>query len=225
MTTRRGARSLEAQRGGARASPARNETRFVVRNPGSAGAVARQATQRDADPRSTVASLRKGLPVTDRVSVTDRSGVNNRRPHAREHPMQWVTHETWLPGTREIAFVDWPRGMGAVHADTGAVRRITDFPAWHAVSDATGARIVCDTTRPDRGLHLIGGDGPALFLCASEALNRGAHGGGPFPYNDGPVAVEAAQHTHPHPRFAPDGSRIVFTSDRSGHAQIHEVMP
>jgi oligogalacturonide lyase len=41
-------------------------------------------------------------------------------------------------------------------------------------------------------------------------------------HNDGPVAVEAPQHTHP--PFAPDGSRIVFTSDRSGHAQIYEVL-
>lgn len=163
-------------------------------------------------------------PMTERVWVTDRSGANNRRAYTREHRMQWITHETWLPGTREIAFVDWPRGMGAVHADTGVVRRITGFPAWHAVSDATGARIVCDTTFPDRGLHLIGADGAAAFLCASEASNQGAHWGGPFPYNDGPVAVEAAQHTHPHPRFAPDGSRVVFTSDRTSHAQLYEVM-
>jgi oligogalacturonide lyase len=61
-------------------------------------------------------------------------------------------------------------------------------------------------------------------LCASEASSEGKHWGGPFPYNNGPVAVEAAQHTHPHPRFAPDGSRVVFTSDRTGHAQIYEVM-
>jgi oligogalacturonide lyase len=163
-------------------------------------------------------------PMTDRVWVTDRTGARNRRAHQRQHRMQWITHETWLPGRREVAFVDWPLGMGAVHADTGAVRRLTEFPAWHAVSDPTATRIVCDTTFPDRGLHLIGADGKAAFLCASEASSQGVHWGGPFPYNDGPVAVEAAQHTHPHPRFSPDGSRIVFTSDRTGHAQIHEVM-
>src|SRR5471030_3036914 len=62
-------------------------------------------------------------------------------------------------------------------------------------------------------------------LCASEASSEVEHWRGPFPDNDGSVAVEAAQHTHPHPRFSPDGSRVVFTSDRSGHAQIYEVMP
>ncbi|WP_372621765.1 oligogalacturonate lyase family protein [Falsiroseomonas sp.] len=166
-------------------------------------------------------------PMTDRVWLTDRSGAKNRRAYAREDRMQWITHETWIPGRREIAFVDWPRGMQAVHADSGATRWITRFPAWHAVSDAAGSRIVCDTTFPDRGLHLlpVEGDGEASFLCASEASSQGAHWGGPFPYNDGPVAVEAAQHTHPHPRFSPDGSRVVFTSDRTGHAQLYEVLP
>ncbi|WP_137179495.1 oligogalacturonate lyase family protein [Roseomonas sp. AR75] len=164
-------------------------------------------------------------PMTDRVWVTDRSGARNRRAYAREDRMQWITHETWIPGRREIAFVDWPRGMQAVHADSGATRWITRFPAWHAVADASGERIVCDTTFPDRGLHLlpVAGDGEARFLCVSEASSQGAHWGGPFPYNDGPVAVEAAQHTHPHPRFSPDGTRVVFTSDRTGHAQIYEV--
>ena len=63
-----------------------------------------------------------------------------------------------------------------------------------------------------------------LPLCQSNATSEGKHWGGPFPYNDGPVAVEAAQHTHPHPRFAPDNSGVLFTSDKSGHAQLYEVM-
>src|SRR5690606_37330129 len=41
-------------------------------------------------------------PLTDRVWVTDRSGAKNRRLYAREDRMQWVTHEVWLPGRREI---------------------------------------------------------------------------------------------------------------------------
>ena len=61
-------------------------------------------------------------------------------------------------------------------------------------------------------------------ICASEATNEGALWGRPFPYNDGPVGVEARQHTHPHPRFAPDNSRILFTSDKTGFAQLYEVM-
>jgi oligogalacturonide lyase len=117
--------------------------------------------------------------------------------------------------------------MRLIDLETGAASWLTRFPAWHAAADARGERFVCDTNFPDRGLHLIAlnsaaGDGVTL-LCRSEATSEGAHWGGAFPYNDGPVAVEARQHTHPHPRFSPDGSRVVFTSDRSGHAQVYEV--
>jgi oligogalacturonide lyase len=167
-------------------------------------------------------------PLTDRVWATDRSGRQNRRLYAREDEMQWVTHEVWVPGRRAVAFVDWPRGTRLIDVDSGAVAWITRFPAWHAAPDAAGERFVCDTTFPDRGLHIYPIDGrpedSATPLCRSEASNEGAHWGGPFPYNDGPVAVEARQHTHPHPRFAPDGSRVLFTSDRSGHAQLYEVL-
>ena len=143
--------------------------------------------------------------------------------------MQWVTHEVWVPGRRAVAFVDWPRGTRLIDSDTGRAEWITRFPAWHAAPDAAGKRFVCDTTFPDWGLHVFDLEGPAegkaaQHLCASEASNEGAHWGAPFPYNDGPVGVEARQHTHPHPRFSPDHSRVVFTSDRSGHAQLYEVM-
>jgi oligogalacturonide lyase len=165
-------------------------------------------------------------PLTDRVWITDRAG-NTRRIYERKDKMQWVTHESFIPGRREVAFVDWPHGMSSISLDTGAVRRITEFPAWHAACDPTGTRFVCDTNFPDRGLHGFAASGtsaPAELLCLSQASSQGAHWAHPFPYNDGPVAVDAAQHTHPHPRFAPDNSRIVFTSDRTGHAQIYEAM-
>ena len=164
-------------------------------------------------------------PLTDRVWVTDRSGAKNRRLYEREDRMQWVTHEVWVPGRRAVAFVVWPRGTRMIDVDSGAVRWVTRFPAWHAAPSDDGRRFVCDTNFPDRGLHIYPVEGEvAAPLCPSEATNEGAHWGGPFPYNDGPVGVEARQHTHPHPRFAPDNSRVLFTSDRTGHAQLYEVM-
>jgi oligogalacturonide lyase len=162
-------------------------------------------------------------PLTDRVWIVNRDGSGNRRAYAREDRMQWVTHEVWLPGRRAIAFVDWPRGMRLLDIATGNAEWLTRFPAWHAAPDERGARFVCDTNFPDRGLHILPPASDAQFICASEATSEGAHWAGPFPYNDGPVAVEARQHTHPHPRFSPDGARVVFTSDRTGHAQIYEV--
>jgi oligogalacturonide lyase len=194
-------------------------------------------------------------PLTDRVWVVTRDGRRNWSPYRRTDRLQWITHETWLPGTRELAFVDWPRGMKAVDVDTGAVRTLTGFPAWHAVADRAGRRIVCDTTFPDRGVFVIevpspdgcGGAGcdgaepdrercasrdptgrvgaaQPLHVCCPRSSNAGAHWAGPFPYNDGPVEVYAPQHTHPHPRFSPDGRRVLYTSDASGHAQLHEVL-
>jgi oligogalacturonide lyase len=167
-------------------------------------------------------------PLTDRVWLTDRSGAKSRRLYQRENKMQWVTHEVWVPGRRTVAFVDWPRGMKMIDVDRGVVRQLIYSPTWHAAPDDAGEKFVCDTNFPDRGLHTFEVDGDpadeAEFLCASEASSEGKHWGDPFPYNDGPVAVEAAQHTHPHPRFSPDGSRVVFTSDKTGHAQLYEVM-
>ncbi|MGH6726873.1 MAG: oligogalacturonate lyase family protein [Pseudolabrys sp.] len=162
-------------------------------------------------------------PLTDRVWTVSRDGADNRRVYAREDKTQWVTHEVWLPGTRSIAFVDWPRGMRLIDVETGKTKWLHRFAAWHAAPDAAGTRFVCDTNFPDRGLHVIPLGGAPEFLCGSEATSEGAHWAHPFPYNDGPVAVEARQHTHPHPRFSPDGTRVVFTSDKSGHPQIYEV--
>ena len=163
-------------------------------------------------------------PLTDRVWITDRSGTKNRRAYRREDRMQWVTHEVWIPGKRTIAFVDWPRGMRVLDMESGEASWLTSFPAWHAAPDRAG-RFVCDTNFPDIGLHMFSLEGgqPPEFLCASEATSEGKHWGGPFPYNDGPMQVEARQHTHPHPRFSPDGKRVLFTSDRTGHSQLYEV--
>jgi oligogalacturonide lyase len=163
-------------------------------------------------------------PLTDRVWITDRAG-NTRRIYERKDRMQWVTHESFIPRRREVAFVDWPRGMRAISLTDGTVRQITDFPAWHAACDPTGKTFICDTNFPDCGIHKLPAlaGAPVDLICLSLASSQGAHWAHPFPYNDGPVMVDAAQHTHPHPRFAPDNSRIVFTSDRSGHAQIYET--
>lgn len=162
-------------------------------------------------------------PLTDRVWVVGRDGENNRRVYEREDRMQWVTHEVWLPGRRAIAFVDWPRGMRLIDLESGEAAWLCRFPAWHAAPDPSGKRFVCDTNFPDVGLHVIPLGGQPSYLCASEASSEGEHWGGPFPYNNGPVAIEARQHTHPHPRFSPDGSRVIFTSDRTGNAQIYEL--
>ena len=164
-------------------------------------------------------------PLTDRLWLVNRDGSGNRRLWQRESDLQWITHESWIRGTREVAFVDWPHGMQAVNVDTGARRRITTFPAWHAHPDDAGKRFVGDTNFPEIGIHIfdaLDGKGVPTKLCNAWSSSQGAHWAHPFPYNDGPREFHAPQHTHPHPRISPDGSRVLFTSDRSGDAHLYE---
>jgi len=164
-------------------------------------------------------------PLTDRVWVINRDGTGNRRIY-RRRPGEWITHESWIPGTRELAFVEWPHGVRCVQVDTGEERRVAAFNAWHPICDRTGALMVADTNFPDIGLRLFDprdGRGVPSILCYPDASSQGAHWAGAFPYEDGPIAVNAPQYTHPHPSFSPDGERVVFTSDRTGTAQVYEV--
>jgi oligogalacturonide lyase len=118
-------------------------------------------------------------PLTDRVWLVNRDGSDHRRLYGREDKAQWVTHETWIPGRRELAFVDWPHGVRAVHADTGSVRWVARFNAWHIAASRDGSRLVADTNLPDTGLRLFGADG-------GESGPAGRTGGGRSPTTAAP---------------------------------------
>ena len=142
-------------------------------------------------------------PLKDRVWVINRDGSGNRRLYERE-PGEWITHEVWLPGTRELAFVDWPRGIRSINIDSGIERRVTSFNAWHAICNRDGTMMVADTNFPDIGIQLFNprdGIGEPLTLCQPRASNQGAHWGGPFPYEDGPIKVTCAAAHPPPPVF------------------------
>ena len=165
---------------------------------------------------------------TDRLWIVRRDGSERRLIYQRDASRkEWIVHETWIPGRREIAVTNWPLGVMAVDVDAGDVRWIIRTSAWHPMVSPDGARIVADTTNPDVGLILFDVDGvdrPPTTLCYPESSNRGDHWQARHcPYDDGPVNVYAPQHTHPHPSFSPDGKRVVFTSDRDGFAQVYEV--
>ena len=88
--------------------------------------------------------------------------------------------------------------------------------------------MVTDTKFPDIGLQLFDiSDRPMAptLLCYPSASSVGDHWNTDHcPYDDGPIEVYAPQHTHPHPTFSPSGELVVFTSDRTGRAQVYEAM-
>jgi oligogalacturonide lyase len=164
--------------------------------------------------------------MTDPLWVINRKDSCNRRIYQRNaEKNEWITHAGWIPGRREVFFVDWPQGVRAINVDSGEERCVTSFNAWHAMCSPDGQKMVADTNFPDIGLQIfdpVDGVGEPALLCYSEASQLGDHWGGPFPYAKGPIKVYAPQHTHPHPSFAPGLSRVVYTSDRTGYAQVYE---
>ncbi|MBM3832818.1 MAG: hypothetical protein FJ403_06005 [Verrucomicrobia bacterium] len=172
--------------------------------------------------------LRYAGPHDRRIWVIQRDGRENRLAYRRnDAKKEWIVHETWMPTKREILTANWPHGVIGIDVDTGAVRTVTRFNAWHPMLSRDGTLMASDTKNPDIGLQLFDpndGIGHARTLCFPEASNAGEHWNTDHcPYDDGPVRVYAPQHTHPHPSFALDKSRVVFTSDQSGHAQIYEA--
>jgi len=181
--------------------------------------------------------LRYAGSYKQRIWVINRDGTGNRlvyerKPLAKPGQFEWIVHETWRPGSREIIATRWPRGCIAIDVDTGAVREVCSFNAWHPTINRQGTLMCADTTFPDIGLQLFDprdGIGEPRTLCFPNASNEGKHWNTDHcPYDDedykqGKWKVYAPQHTHPHPAFSPDGRFVIFTSDRSGFAQVYEV--
>jgi len=72
--------------------------------------------------------LRYAGPYQQRIWVARRDGSEQRLAYRRDAAArEWIVHETWRPGTREIGTTRWPHGMIGIDVDTGAVRRVCGF--------------------------------------------------------------------------------------------------
>lgn len=162
-------------------------------------------------------------PHTARLRVVQRDGSNDRLIY-QQQPDQWVTHEVWIPGRRQLAFIDWPHAIRVIDPETEQVSTLAEFNFWHASFDRSGRYLIADTNCPDVGLQLVDLTNKRhQTICFPRASNAGSHWAGPFPYGKGPIQVYAPQHTHPHPVFAPDGTSVIYTSDVTGQAHVYEV--
>ena len=164
--------------------------------------------------------LRYAGPYHSRIWVIKRDGSGNRlvyhrRPLNRPGQFEWIVHEVWNPARpREIISASWPSGCIGIDVDTGAVRPVCSFNAWHASINRRGTLMCADTTFPDTGLQILDprdGIGEPRTLCYPQASNEGRHWNTDHcPYDDddykqGKWSVYAPQHTHPHPSFSPVG--------------------
>jgi Tol biopolymer transport system component len=150
-------------------------------------------------------------------------GGSDPRPLRGQTRQEWLTHESWLSDD-EIVFTHWPHPLKGIRRDGSGERTIAAFNCWHAAPSPDGRLIACDTTLPDVGLVLVDpATGGRRTLCHPYASCRGSQWALPEPIWDGPTpeAAYGPQWTHPHPSFSPDGSKVVFTSDVSGHPQVY----
>ncbi|MGH2370268.1 MAG: TolB family protein, partial [Chloroflexota bacterium] len=173
----------------------------------------------------------------------DGSGLRLLYEHTND---EFVVHECFLTG-HELAFTYWPHALRKIDLRSGEVSDVARFTGWHIAPDHAGRRVLCDTAHPDVGLQIVDvATGARRTLCYPEASNggtqwqtsryalaedfaaaaaRGAEDRGQaLSWMEMKTdTVYGPQWTHPHPSWSPDERRVVFTSDRTGHAQVYVV--
>lgn len=154
------------------------------------------------DPGHDVVSFTGTLNGKHRLWVMD---VHGGQP--REFPMQRFAHCAWLGRTGRIQGCLLPPGraiMSMAEGDTEPETIAAGPYFWHSGSTLDGEWIVADTNWPDEGLMLVHVPTHSFtFLCDSHASGVDGIGG------------------HPEPAISPDGKVVIFTSDRTGVAQVY----
>jgi oligogalacturonide lyase len=160
--------------------------------------------------------------ITQRMWLVQLDGSNDR-PLYLHGPEQWITHESWLGMTDEVIFTHWPYALKSIKKDSDTARVVSDFNVWHASSRIDGSLIISDTVCPDIGLQLINPKtGEHWALCYPESSSQGTQWSEVTPAS-GEVTEKTygPQWSHPHPSFSPDGTMVIYTSDKTEHPQVY----
>lgn len=156
---------------------------------------------------------------------------------------EFVVHETFLGQTGQLVYTVWPRALRVMDWRTREHRTIAECNAWHITPNREGTAVLCDTNHPDDGIFVIDvATGTKRLVCLSESSNGGsqwrssryalaedfaaaqsaAKSGRALSWMEvGTDTVYGPQWTHPHPSYSRDERSVVYTSDRSGHAQVY----
>ncbi len=180
-----------------------------------------------------------------RMWMTRRDGTGNTCLYEHNN-QEFLVHETFLGEAGEELIVShWPYVLRRFHLARREFRDIARFNAWHIAATRDSRTILCDTTLPDIGLRLVDVEtGTHEALCYPEA----SCGGSQWKRDCYAVAADFAaaraaaerdtslswmemkvdtvygpQWTHPHPSFSPSERWVLYTSDRTGHAQVYAV--
>lgn len=166
----------------------------------------------------------------------DGSGMECLYEHGND---EFIVHETFLGRTGDLVFTVWPRALRRMDWTTREMQTITEYNAWHIAPDRAGRRVLCDTNYPDEGLQIIDAEtGVRQAVCPTLSSNQGSqwkksryalaedflHARNTLSWMENAVdTVYGPQHTHPHPSWSNDETRVTFASDRTGVTQVYVV--
>jgi len=144
-----------------------------------------------------------------RMWIVNADGRANA-PFYKETYDEWVTHEVWW-GSNKALFTIWPKneemlkkphGIAYVTLEDRTLHILNQRKYWHVGGSPDGKWAVGDTFAGE--LYLISADSNQAKLLTQGHRPRGAT-------------------VHPHPSFSPDGSKVLFCSEKSGNWDLFLV--
>jgi len=144
-----------------------------------------------------------------RMWIVNADGRGNG-PFYKETYDEWVTHEVWW-GPKKALFTIWPKnkemlkkpyGIACVTLQDRTLHILNQRKYWHVGGSPDGKWAVGDTFNGE--IYLINGDTGEAKLVTQGHRPRGAT-------------------VHPHPSFSPDGSSVLFCSEKNGNWDLFLV--
>jgi len=138
-----------------------------------------------------------------RMWIVNADGSGNG-PFYKETYDEWVTHEVWW-GANNALFTIWPKneemlkkphGIAYVTLEDKSLHILNQKKYWHVGGSPDGKWAAGDNF--DGEIYLINGETGKARLITQGHRPRGAT-------------------VHPHPSFSPDGSSVLFCSEKNGN--------